>query len=52
VLTAVGEAGPDQVYLRTLAADGCQLAECVQKTLRALQAQWGLIPIPLQRFTS
>jgi len=52
VLTAVGEAGPDQVYVRTLAADGCQLAECVQKTLRALQAQWGLIPIPLRRFTS
>jgi urease accessory protein len=52
VLAAVGEAGPDQVYVRTLAADGCQLADCLQKTLRPLQAQWDLRPIPLQRFTS
>jgi len=52
LLAAVGEAGPDQVYVRTLAADGCQLAECLQKTLRTLQAQWGLLPIPPQRFTS
>jgi urease accessory protein len=52
VLAAVGEVGPDEVYVRTLAADGCQLAEWLQKTLRALQAQWGLLPIPLQRFTS
>jgi len=52
VLTAVGEAGRDQVYVRTLATDGCQLGKCLQKTLRALQAQWDLRPIPLQRFTS
>jgi urease accessory protein len=52
VLLAVGQAKPDQVYLRALAADGYALGERLQGALAQIHAGWRQAPIPLHRFTS
>jgi hypothetical protein len=52
VLMAIGQPAANQAYVRVLATDGYQLAASLQQALRGIQADWGLRPIPLQRFTS
>ena len=51
-LMAIGQPAANQAYMRVLAADGYQLAASLQQALRGIQADWGLMPISLQRFTS
>ena len=51
-LMAIGQPAANQAYVRVLAADGYQLAASLQQALRVIQADWGLMSIPLQRFTS
>jgi urease accessory protein len=52
VLMALGQAAPNQVYLRALADDGVALAEAVRSATELVHAGWRLAPIPLRRFTS
>jgi urease accessory protein len=52
VLLAVGQARPNHVYLRALAADGYALGESLQGALTQIHAGWRQAPIPIRRFTS
>jgi hypothetical protein len=40
------------VFLRALAHDGCEMAATLQSAVDAINAAWGLEPIPLRRFVS
>jgi urease accessory protein len=52
VLTAFGQSTPESVYLRALAKDGAEIAALTTEAVQAVNAAWGLAPIPLRRFTS
>jgi urease accessory protein len=43
---------PDQVFLRALARDGYEMATALQAAVDAVNAAWGLAPIPLKRFAA
>jgi urease accessory protein len=45
-------ASRDQVFLRAVAHDGCELTTTLQSAVDAIDAAWGLEPIPLRRFIS
>jgi urease accessory protein len=50
-LTAFGASTAASVYLRALAMDGSAMAETANEAVRIVNAAWGLLPIPLRRFT-
>ena len=52
VLAAFGQSTPHAVYLRALAMDGAAMADTTSEAVRIVNSAWGLIPIPLGRFTS
>ena len=52
VMMAMGRSGAEEMYVRALADDGFRLGESLQSAMRAVHADWHLLPIPLQRFTS
>src|SRR4051812_4856171 len=45
-------ASREQVFLRALARDGCEMTTTLQSAVDAINAAWGLEPIPIKRFTS
>jgi urease accessory protein len=45
-------ASRDQVFLRALAHDGYEMTATLQAAVEAINAAWGLEPIPINRFTS
>jgi urease accessory protein len=51
-LNAFGQSAPDQVYLRTLAKDGCALGELLQSAVHCIRSGWQQSDIPFRRFTS
>ena len=51
-LVALGQSGPEQVYLRALSVDGYALSETVQAAVHRIDGAWGQSPVPLRRFTS
>ena len=42
----------DQVFLRALARDGCEMSTTLQSAVDTINAAWGFEPIPLKRFVS
>jgi urease accessory protein len=42
----------DQVFLRALTRDGIEMTTALQAAVDAVDAAWGLAPIPLKRFAS
>ena len=42
----------EQVFLRALADDGCEMSATLQSAVDTINAAWGLEPIPLKRFVS
>ena len=51
-MMAMGRSGAEEMYVRALADDGFRLGESLHSAMRAVRADWHLLPIPLQRFTS
>jgi urease accessory protein len=52
LLSAFGQTTPHRVYLRALSRDGYAMSEATNEAVRTVNAAWGLVPIPLRRFTS
>jgi urease accessory protein len=51
-LFALGQSGPEQVYLRALAMDGYALSETLQRAVHRIDSAWKQPPVPFRRFTS
>ncbi len=52
ILMALGQAAPDQVYLRALADDGYALGEALRAATALVHAGWRAEAIPVRRFTA